>query len=411
MLEKARENSVCRPPETEKVQWYWHRIQLSLEAVSGEIVERTGITPPGQVQGNVRVPAAQWEMTRRECPRQVAPTGAPRAVVDASVVGWKRVRLLAGPVQVSRYGAARLALAVTLALGVSCSVDRSGLGPDVNGPAPVVLCGSDVCAAGQMCCAGQCVADRCDDGNPCTTDICGVSGCIHTTAEGTRCNDGLFCNGIDTCGSDGTCSVHSGNPCDGDLTCDEALGACLGCDEDNPCPSDTESVTECDFTGLATCVTDGRRTRTTTTYACVQRACVATQSDQSETCSRDTEALSCDDGDACTVSGVCRNGECMKGLEDCRAVLGNYNPCVDARCHPVQGCVTRDNDDNACGFLDVPDAVSDRNRDCSHYVCDNGECKRDDERDQGIPCEYTPENLCGGLCDGKGECEDLSSCP
>ena len=52
------------------------------------------------------------------------------------------------------------------------------------------------------------------DGNQCTQDICS-SGTPSNPIEpnGTSCSDGNGCNGTDTC-SWGSCSVHSGNPCD-----------------------------------------------------------------------------------------------------------------------------------------------------------------------------------------------------
>lgn len=68
----------------------------------------------------------------------------------------------------------------------------------------------------------------CDDGNVCTTDTCLVTGCQHPS-NSAPCNDGLFCNGTDTCGS-GTCSVHTGSPCpgpDGDTNCAESCNETL----------------------------------------------------------------------------------------------------------------------------------------------------------------------------------------
>ncbi len=49
--------------------------------------------------------------------------------------------------------------------------------------------------------------------------------------DGAACNDGLFCNGADTCGN-GTCSVHAGDPCNdkvqcnGTEPCDETSNQC-----------------------------------------------------------------------------------------------------------------------------------------------------------------------------------------
>ncbi|MFN2376303.1 MAG: hypothetical protein ABR538_07180, partial [Candidatus Binatia bacterium] len=59
----------------------------------------------------------------------------------------------------------------------------------------------------------------CDDGNECTDDLCNpfgsglgdFFGCTNTN-NSAPCDDGLFCNGIDTCAG-GSCAGHAGDPC------------------------------------------------------------------------------------------------------------------------------------------------------------------------------------------------------
>ena len=63
-----------------------------------------------------------------------------------------------------------------------------------------------------------------DDSNICTDDECSGSGiCFHINNT-FLCDDGLYCNGTDSC-SDGTCSVHTGDPC-APLFCDEGFDVC-----------------------------------------------------------------------------------------------------------------------------------------------------------------------------------------
>lgn len=81
----------------------------------------------------------------------------------------------------------------------------------------------------------QCTtAADCDDQNPCTDDTCVKAGefgeCQYTAAQGDNipCDDGLFCDGTDTCYL-GSCSQHTGNPCASGSNpgcCDESAGAC-----------------------------------------------------------------------------------------------------------------------------------------------------------------------------------------
>ncbi len=89
---------------------------------------------------------------------------------------------------------------------------------------------------------GSCVPGTppsCDDGNSCTDDSCNPpTGCAYTN-NSTPCDDGLFCNGYDSCG-DGSCSVHSGDPCKA-LTCNEESDLCeetgIVCDNPDGCSS------------------------------------------------------------------------------------------------------------------------------------------------------------------------------
>ena len=72
-----------------------------------------------------------------------------------------------------------------------------------------------------------------DDGNICTDDECSGGGvCFHINNT-FLCDDGLYCNGTDSC-SDGTCSVHTGDPCT-PLFCDEGLDICYNLDSDTMC--------------------------------------------------------------------------------------------------------------------------------------------------------------------------------
>jgi len=86
-----------------------------------------------------------------------------------------------------------------------------------------------------------CAVDAdCDDGNPCTDDVCsgaGDVGCVHN-ANTAPCDDGLHCTGTDQC-ANGRCEVHAGNPCFGNgpeaNACDEASAACRSADGSESC--------------------------------------------------------------------------------------------------------------------------------------------------------------------------------
>lgn len=85
------------------------------------------------------------------------------------------------------------------------------------------------------------IFEQCDDGNPTDGDgcdsSCQIEQCYACTGEpsvcsplpdGTACDDGLFCTGVDTCDASGICQ-NAGDPCPGGqcATCDEVNDRCF----------------------------------------------------------------------------------------------------------------------------------------------------------------------------------------
>jgi len=70
-----------------------------------------------------------------------------------------------------------------------------------------------------VCSSGVCqhLGDPCSRGSLCSnTCVEETNSCI--TPSGVSCDDGLYCNGKDTCDGSGNC-VHQGNPCDQNKQC------------------------------------------------------------------------------------------------------------------------------------------------------------------------------------------------
>lgn len=92
----------------------------------------------------------------------------------------------------------------------------------------------DLCMSGEICSARlgclpidsgtECTPGSCDDFNPCTDDVCGDAGCVFTPNTAT-CDDGVFCNGADTCAA-GLCDANAGDPCGALGVCEEATRSC-----------------------------------------------------------------------------------------------------------------------------------------------------------------------------------------
>jgi hypothetical protein len=239
---------------------------------------------------------------------------------------------------------------------------RSGA-PVINGGAQVVPAQNfavdpniKACAAKPVCGNGVVEAtEYCDDGPTTGTPAgCCAAGCQTSKGLGASCDDGVFCNGADTCGFDDRCSQHAGDPCAG-LT-----GACVSgtCSESLHCG--VAPNTACDDA-------DGN-------------PCTTGQCSPAGTCAPQPAAGSCDDGDGnpCTT-GQCNAGACtaipFAGSCDDGTFCNGAEICIEGKCRRMQ-------------------------RECPKDSCDEG----------GGECEA----FCGdGIAQGGEQCGDgeLPACP
>jgi hypothetical protein len=117
--------------------------------------------------------------------------------------------------------------------GVACTADSCNEGTDSCDHAPSnaacndgLYCnGSETCHTALGCQAGTLV--NCNDGVACTADSCNeqTDACNHVPSDAS-CNDGLYCNGEETCHATLGCQAGS-DPCAGD-PCDETDDSCGG---------------------------------------------------------------------------------------------------------------------------------------------------------------------------------------
>ena len=230
------------------------------------------------------------------------------------------------------------------------------------------------CTVGDACKNGTCVAGPpkdCDDGNPCTTDVCDAqTGCSHDDDDGKPCADSNLCTVGDVCAA-GSCAA--GKPLDCDTGndcvqggCDVATGKCkfiemddgLGCDDGKPCTALDScasgvcigSVKDCD---------DGE--------SCTWDACNPTIG-----CVYDDSNAPCDDDDACTEKDNCKNGSCLGKQVAC----DDGNACTEDSCGNPAGCV----------HTPGPGSCSDGNSCTDYDSCENGECKGK-LKDVGVACD------------------------
>ncbi len=267
---------------------------------------------------------------------------------------------------------------------------------------------ADACTVNDKCVDGVCGGGspvNCNDGNPCTDDVCNSEqGCVHTDND-APCNDGDICTTNDVC-SESECvggaalDCDDGDLCNGAETCDSGKGCVAGkpldCDDDNAC----NGVETCDpeigcVDGLALDCDDGNPCTGDTCGAevgCIHTNLVGTP---------------CDDGSLCTEGEVCSEGLCGGGqFVDCN----DDNFCTDDTCDPEVGCVTILNqalcdDGDICTTGDqcnLGECVG-----AGELVCDDGNECTDDSCDAAVGCQFVPNNA---ACDDGNACTEGDQC-
>ena len=191
------------------------------------------------------------------------------------------------------------------------AVCGSGGGDCNDGDSTVYPGASELCDKKDNNCDGVKDEGLCDDGNPCTDDLCDPEeGCSHPNNT-TDCDDGNACTSNDHCFE----------------------GACQGspkvCDDANPCTTDNcDPVSEqgCYFVNNSdACDDDG--------VPCTIDVC-----ENGECQHKLATDLPCDDGNPCTDGDMCKSGTCIPGgPKDC----DDGEQCTQDTCDPVQGCTSQ----------------------------------------------------------------------
>ncbi len=267
-----------------------------------------------------------------------------------------------------------------------------------------------ICTSNDKCSGGACQPGGptvCDDGNACTSDACAApKGCVHASLSGS-CTALGPCAKVQVC-QDGVCTGNQwlpcddGNPCTADL-CDPTWGcyfkpASGPCDDGNACSvGETCQVFECKATAALAC-SDGDPCTTDTcnpqsgcvfvagALACDDKNPCTTDSCGAQGCVNLPGAGTCTDGDACTAGDSCASGKCQAGGQ----LLCNDNEvCSFDACSPSQGCV----------FTPIVSPCSDGSPCTVGDKCSQGKCKPGTfvNCDDGKACT-------ADACNGAGDC-------
>ena len=284
-------------------------------------------------------------------------------------------------------------------------------------------CGNGDTGAGEQCDAGaangtpgSCCSATCtlkpsgtacsSDGNVCTDDVCtGASPfCLHVNNTAS-CDDGLFCNGDDTC-SGGGCVMHGGDPCpgpDGDgncaESCNEASNACTRADANGSSCDDGAFCNGADTCSAGSCATHAGS------------PCPGPDGDGdcAESCDETTRACNAADpsGAACS-DGVFCNGADTCNAGSCAAHAGNPCPGPDGDADCAESC---DEAAGTCGGAD-PDGTACRASagECDPAEsCSAGACPADERVSSGTTCTGDGDDCTLDACDDAGRCAHTST--
>ncbi|MSP91930.1 MAG: hypothetical protein EXR79_09060 [Myxococcales bacterium] len=290
---------------------------------------------------------------------------------------------------------------------------------------------ASACTAGDSCQEGKCkpgAAVSCDDGNPCSHDACGATGCSHLPQVGP-CDDGNACTGADAC-KQGVCQAGPVKPCSDGLPCtvdgcDAKTGGCTAkpgidgavCDDGNACTvAETCQAGACQG-GAAKACSDSN--------PCTADGCAAQSG-----CTHEFTTQACEDGSPCTIGDTCAAGQCKAGTNNCTCATvadclatQNKNPCAgafqcDTKASPPK-CVVVPGSAPVCPAggpctVGVCNPVSGA---CAKQTlavgagCDDGDaCTATEKCDAGAKCVGTAAACSDGLPCTVDACDKLKGC-
>jgi hypothetical protein len=238
------------------------------------------------------------------------------------------------------------------------------------------------CPGGQLCIDGECKphppcnGTSCDDpslvcnqatGECVRGEDCGGMPCECTAAS---CDDGIFCNGIETCDPDNGC-LSGSYPCSGNTpVCDEQGDRCVQCTTANHCDGTecVDNVCQCE----PDC--DGR--------VCGDDGCGGS-------CGSCQAGLLCGDDGLCGCEPDCNGKQC--GSDGCGGTCGNCtggDVCQGAQCICQPECSGRECGPDGCGGTC---GMCEGNDTCNNLT---GQCECDADC-TGRECG---SDGCGGVC-------------
>ncbi len=318
--------------------------------------------------------------------------------------------------------------------GVACTVDTCSQGgddDDDDGGGKLgcthkpnnALCndgnycnGVETCHPTQGCKPGTPV--NCSDGVSCTTDTCNEANdtCVHTP-NNASCNDGQFCNGTETCHLTQGCKA--GTP----PNCNDGIGCTAdACNESNDSCTHKPNNAACSngqfCDGTETChATQGCKPGTAPNcsdgFSCTADSC----NENTDSCNHVANNALCSDGLFCNGSEICNLTQgCKPGTPpNCADSVS----CTTDACNEANDTCTHTpnnapcSDGLFCNGAEVCHAVNGCKPGTPPNCSDGISCTEDACNEAGDTCTHKPKNnLCdnGLFCDGSEVCNLTQGC-
>ncbi len=328
-------------------------------------------------------------------------------------------------------------------------LEPDGPDPDtLDDPVPFKLDFETLAVPTAQCCDGQmCLGDlnsfccvtvnggELHPGDSCATDQC-------PCANSTECDDGLFCNGTETCV--GMVCQPGSNPCTNPLKplCDEANDECVNCFNDMEC-DDGVFCNGAELCVDGQCTDAANRPAGTPCGDPTNNDCT-----DPDTCNGFGSCVAnnapsgspCEDGLFCTIGSTCLGGACMGGApRDCNDNLScttdscnegtdmcdhtlNAGFClIDGVCYadqasnPANDCEACLTNKSTTDWSPKADGTlcADEGNDCTADECMSGVCNHPPlpagtPCNDGDPCTGTGQPGIGiDTCDGTGTCSGM----
>ena len=232
---------------------------------------------------------------------------------------------------------------------------------------------TDTCNATGTCVGSGTPCNQAGDGDGNCSESCNeaADNCTAPDITGSPCDDGLFCNGDDTCNAAGSCGTHVGNPCSIDTGNNDCTESCREAFDD--CQGNNPSGTVCTdgqfCNGTDTCNGSGS-CATHSGNPCINVGdgdgnCSEACDEGSDSCTGpDPVGSACNDNLFCTVTDTCNGaGVCSGTGNPCTQVGDNDCDCTESCNEASNNCTATDPDLSNCGGTGINDGV------CEAGIC------------------------------------------